>query len=218
MSITENIKSLLREIPPGVKMAAAAKTRTPAEVEEAIAAGLNIIGENYVQEGEEARGGVVLPAEWHFIGHLQKNKVKKAVAIFDVIETVDSLEMAREIDKRCEQAGKTMPVFIEINSGRETQKSGVMPEGAEALVRSISELTHIEIKGLMTMGPVSCGQDELRACFRETKQLLDYLGGLKIQGVAMKELSMGMTGSYRAAIEEGATLIRIGSLIFGERC
>lgn len=198
-------------------MVAAAKTRSPQEILEAVDAGIKVIGENYVQEAEKAYQIVGDKVGWHFIGHLQKNKVKKTVAIFDMIETVDSLEIAVEIDKRCAQIGKTMPVLIEINSGRETQKSGVFPENAEALVAGISRLPNIRVAGLMTMGPPVGRPEESRPYFRETKELFDRIKRLGLPNVEMKYLSMGMTDSYRIALEEGANIIRLGNKIFGER-
>lgn len=155
--------------------------------------------------------------EWHFIGHLQKNKVKKAVTLFDMIETVDSPEIAVEIEKRCAQIGKVMPVLIEINSGREPQKSGVYPEKAVELISNISLLPHIRVKGLMTMGPPAGLPEESRPYFRETKNLFDRIKELNLPNVEMQYLSMGMTDSYRFALEEGANVIRLGNKIFGER-
>ncbi|MEE9520629.1 MAG: YggS family pyridoxal phosphate-dependent enzyme, partial [Dehalococcoidales bacterium] len=151
--IKQNVGQILSELPDGVELVAAAKTRQPEEILEAVGAGVNIVGENYVQEAERAYEVIGNKAKWHFIGHLQKNKVKKAVKLFDMIETVDSVEIAREIDKRCAQIGKIMPVLIEINSGREEQKAGVFPEKAEHLVREISTYQNIKVVGLMTMGP-----------------------------------------------------------------
>jgi pyridoxal phosphate enzyme (YggS family) len=217
MNIRHNATRTLEELPENVCLVAAAKTRTPEEVREAVEAGVRIIGENYVQEAERAFQEIGNRVEWHFIGHLQKNKVKKAVAIFDMIETVDSVELALEIDKRCEQAGKTMPVLIEINSGRETQKSGVYPEDAERLVREIAKLERIRIKGLMTMGPRYGDPEKSRPYFRETKKIFNRIKELNLPNVEMQYLSMGMTNSYPIALEEGANLVRIGSKIFGER-
>ena len=214
MTITQNVNNILHELPPNVQLLAAGKSRNPREVEEAVAAGITIIGENYVQEAEKAREAVGDRVEWHFIGHLQKNKVKKAVELFDLIETVDSIEIAREIDKRCAQMGKVMPVLIEVNSGREPQKSGVYPEKAEALVTEAAVLQNIKIIGLMTMGPFQKKPEDLRPCFSQTKQLFDGIFRLNLPGVEMKYLSMGMTDSYKIAIEEGANLVRIGSKIF----
>lgn len=217
MTIAQNVARLIQELPAGVRLLAAAKSRTPAEVKEAVAAGIKIIGENYVQEAESARRAVGVGPSWHFIGHLQKNKVKKAVALFDMIETVDSLDIAREIDRRCSQAGKTMLVLVEINSGREPQKSGIFPEKAEALVSEIASLENIRVMGLMTMGPLVADPEGLRPYFVAARQLFERIKTLGIPGVTMEYLSMGMTDSYRVAVEEGANLVRIGSKIFGER-
>jgi pyridoxal phosphate enzyme (YggS family) len=217
MSIAENVKQLLAELPEGVKLLAAAKTRTPAEIAEAVTAGIGIVGENYVQEAEKAYQEVGNKVEWHFIGHLQKNKVKKAVTLFDMIETVDSVELAAEIDKRCGQIGKTMPVLIEINSGREAQKAGVYPEEAEQLIEAIAGMKNIRVQGLMTMGPATIQAEELRTCFRETKGLFDRIKQAALPNIEMKYLSMGMTDSYKIALEEGANMVRIGSMIFGRR-
>jgi hypothetical protein len=196
---------------------AAAKAREPREIMEAVAAGIKIIGENYVQEAENAYQVIGNKVEWHFIGHLQNNKVKKAVAIFDMIETVDSLEIALEIDKRCAQTGKKMPILIEINSGREAQKSGVFPEKADSLISIVSHLLNIQISGLMTMGPPVSRPEESRPYFHETKKLFESLKQLVLPRVEMKYLSMGMTDSYKIALEEGANIIRLGNKIFGER-
>jgi pyridoxal phosphate enzyme (YggS family) len=217
MSIADNVKQLLTELPEDVKLVGAAKTRTPNEIAEAVAAGIGIIGENYVQEAEKAYQEVGSKVEWHFIGHLQKNKVKKAVMLFDMIETVDSVELAAEIDKRCSQINKTMPVLIEINSGREAQKTGVYPENTEQLIKAIAGMKNIRVMGLMTMGPATIQSEELRACFRETKELFDVITKAALPNVEMKYLSMGMTDSYKIALEEGANMVRIGSRIFGRR-
>ena len=216
-SITENVHRLLQELPPAVQPVAAAKTRTPAEIREALQAGIQILGENYVQEAEQAQAAVGKAAQWHCIGHLQKNKVKKAVELFDMIETVDSLEMAQEIDKRCQQLGKIMPILIEVNSGRELQKSGVLPENAAALAQSISSLPDIRLMGLMTMGPAVGDPEDSRPYFVTTRQVFEQLKLLAIPNVTMQYLSMGMTNSYKIALAEGANMVRLGTLIFGER-
>ncbi|MFC1992322.1 YggS family pyridoxal phosphate-dependent enzyme [Chloroflexota bacterium] len=217
MTIKENIQDILNELPGGVELVAAAKTRSTEEVLEAVQAGVKIIGENYVQEAERAYAAAGNRARWHFIGHLQKNKVKKAVGIFDVIEAVDSLEIAQEIDKRCQQIGKVMPVFIEINSGREKQKAGVLPEDAEQLIKEISVLPNIKVVGLMTMGPRFGNPEDSRPYFVETRKLYDSIRQLGLPNVEMNYLSMGMTNSYRVALEEGANIVRLGTRIFGER-
>lgn len=215
--IAENVRAILAALPPGVELVAAAKTRTPVEILEAIEAGVRIIGENYVQEASEASQAVGRGARWHFIGHLQTNKVKRAVEVFDLVETVDSAGLARAIDKRAAAIGKRMPVLIEVNSGREPQKSGVRPEDAEKLVRDISVLKNVKVEGLMTMGPFEGDPEDSRPYFRETRKVRDALRALSIPGVEMRYLSMGMTNSYKVALEEGANLVRIGTAIFGPR-
>jgi pyridoxal phosphate enzyme (YggS family) len=217
VTITQSVAQILSELPDGVQLLVAAKSRGPQQIMEAITAGAGIIGENYVQEAEEAYQAIGRRAEWHFIGHLQRNKVKTAVAIFDMIETVDSVAIAREIDKRCAQMGKVMPVLIEINSGREEQKTGVYPEDAREMVTEIATCQHIRVMGLMTMGPVSGSPEDARPYFAETGKIFDSLKKLNLPHVEMKYLSMGMSHSYRIALEEGANIIRIGDKIFGKR-
>jgi len=213
----ESIKAILTELPEGVQLVAAAKTRTSVEIMEAINSGVKIIGENYIQEAEKAYNSIGKAAKWHFIGHLQSNKVKIAARIFDMVETVDSVELAMEIDKRCGQTGKVMPVLIEINSGREKQKSGVLPEDAEQFLREIAQLKNVKIMGLMTMGPRFGDSEDSRPYFVATKQIFERIKKLDIPNVEMDYLSMGMTNSYKIAIEEGANIVRIGTLLFGER-
>ncbi len=215
--IKQNVARILSELPSRVQLVAAVKARAPQEILEAVQSGVKILGENYVQEAERIYEVVGNKAEWHFIGHLQKNKVKKAVKLFDMIETVDSLEIAREIDKRCAQIGKVMPVLVEINSGREEQKSGVFPEETEQLVRDISSLNNIRVMGLMTMGPRFGNPEDSRPYFVETKKIFERIKKLNLPDIQMKYLSMGMTNSYKIALDEGANMVRIGSKIFGER-
>ncbi len=215
--IKENVRQILEELPGEVELVAAAKTRTVQEIEEAIEAGVKIIGENYVQEAERAYRVIGKKIRWHFLGNLQKNKVSKAAKIFDMIETVDSHALAVEIDKICLRESKIMPVLVEINSGKEIQKFGVMPEEAEELIEKVSCLKNIKVMGLMTMGPRFGEAEEARPYFIKTKKLFDDIRALNLSGVEMKYLSMGMTNSYRVAIEEGANIVRIGSKIFGER-
>jgi len=218
MGIKQNIVEILSELPPEVKLVAAAKQRTPQEVQEAVEAGVEIIGENYIQEARKVYDAVAKKAEWHFIGTLQKHNVRrKTVEMFDMIETVGTLEIATEIDKRCAEIGKVMPVLIEINSGEEKQKFGVYPEDAEQLIREVSRLPNIEIKGLMTMGPRFGNPEDSRPYFVKTMEIFKKLKELNLSNVEMKYLSMGMTNSYKVALEEGANMVRIGSKIFGER-
>ena len=217
MGIKENVQQLLNELPGGVELVAATKDRTAEEVLQAVEAGIEIVGENYVQEAEKIYGVIGNRAKWHMIGYLQKNKVKKAVTLFDMIETVDSVDLAREIDKRCAQIGKVMPVLVEVNSGREQQKSGVLPEDAEELIKAISSLPNIKLMGLMTMGPRFGNPEDSRPYFVITREIFDRIKALKLPNVEMRYLSMGMTNSYHIALEEGANMVRIGTKIFGER-
>ncbi len=216
-SISDNVKKILAELPEGVQLEAAAKTRTASEIKEAIEAGVKIIGENYLQEAEKVFPEIGRIVRWHYIGSLQRRKIKKIVRIFDMIETVSSVEFADEINKRAGQLNKIMPVLIEVNSGKEPQKSGVMPEDCENLVRRISTLPNIKIEGLMTMGPLVDDPEKLRPYFKLTKELFDRIKELELPNVEMKYLSMGMSSSYKVAISEGANLVRIGTLIFGPR-
>ena len=216
MNIEENIKNIKKELPEHIELEAAAKTRSAAEVRAAIDAGIRIFGYNYVQEAEAIRDEIQADVKWHMIGHLQKNKVKKAVELFDMIETVDSQSLAERINRVCEQHRKIMPILIEVNSGREENKSGVFPENVESLISKINDLPHIRIQGLMTLGP--WGEPEaLRSCFRITREIFDHLAALNLPHVSMRYLSMGMSDSYRIAIEEGANIVRLGTILFGPR-
>jgi pyridoxal phosphate enzyme (YggS family) len=187
--IKENVKEILGELPAGIQLVGAAKTRTPEEISEAVEAGLQIIGENYVQEAERAFQVVGNRAKWHMIGHLQRNKAKKAVKVFDMIETVDSMRLAREIDKCCEKIEKIMPVLIEINSGEETQKAGVLPDDAIALIQEMSALEHIKIMGLMTMGPFTGDPEEARPYFVKTRETFQKLKEMNLPNVEMAQRS-----------------------------
>jgi pyridoxal phosphate enzyme (YggS family) len=228
MSITENYQKIRREIPENILIVVASKTRTPEEIVEVIEAGAKVIGENYVQEAEKMKqelGEKANTVKWHMIGHLQKNKINKALPVFDVIQTIDSLEKAQAIDKRAERAGKrVIPVLIEINIGSEDSKAGVKPEEhepfeeyMEKLIRDVSRLEHLRVEGLMTMGPRFGNPEDSRPYFRRTKEIFEKIRGLNIPNVDMKYLSMGMTNSYKVAIEEGSNMVRIGTAIFGPR-
>jgi pyridoxal phosphate enzyme (YggS family) len=170
-----------------------------------------------VQEAEQAFNILGHRVKWHMIGHLQKNKVKKAVNIFDMIETIDSMKLCALVDRASGETGKIMPVLIEINSGEEDQKAGVMPEQAIPLIKGIAALKNIRVMGLMTMGPLTIDPEALRPCFRKTREIFDHIKNENLEGVEMKYLSMGMSDSYKIAIEEGANLVRIGTGLFGKR-
>jgi PLP dependent protein len=215
--ISENITRILKDIPENVNVVAAAKSRSFDEVKETIEAGITMIGENYLQDAKGIITELGDKASWHFIGHVQKNKVKHIIPMFDMIETVDSKELALLIDQTAEKMGKIMPILIEVNSGCEEQKAGAIPEEVPVLAEYISTLNNIRLNGLMTMGPFVDDPERLRPCFRLTKKLFDELSASALPDTEMKWLSMGMSDSYMIAIEEGANLVRIGTLIYGPR-
>ena len=221
MSIRERVQDILREVNGRAEVEAAAKGRTAREIDEVIEAGIRIVGENYISDLKSVYYQVKKKAEWHFIGSVKTQKhdllKRKFLEIIDMIETVDSFDFALELDKRCELIGKTMPVLVEVNSGRESQKSGVMPEEVLELVKKVARLGNVKVMGLMTMGPAVSQEEEIRPYFRLTKRLFDDIKRLNIPGVEMRYLSMGMSDTYRIAIEEGANIVRIGTLIFGAR-
>jgi pyridoxal phosphate enzyme (YggS family) len=217
VEIAASAKRILETVPPDVIVVAAAKGRTPAEVEAAIRAGITHVGHNYIQEAR-----VMIPAlgdsvTWHMIGHLQRNKVKKAMPLFDLIETVDSWRLAEALDQRCAVVGKVMPVLVEINSGREARKTGVLPEDVDDLIQRLNKLQHIRVQGLMTMGPRFGDPEEARPYFQVTRAAVERLSTWSLPNVTMRYLSMGMSNSYLVAIEEGANIVRIGTKIFGRR-
>ncbi|MDD3558816.1 MAG: YggS family pyridoxal phosphate-dependent enzyme [Melioribacteraceae bacterium] len=216
--IKTSVTEIVNSIPPEVMLVAASKTRTAEEVQVAIDTGIKTVGYNYVQEAEKIFQIIGNQVQWHLIGHLQKNKVKKAVKIFDMIETIDSVELAEKVDKECKLNNKIMPVLIEINSGEESNKTGVFPEDVEKLIFQIKDLPNIRIKGLMTMGPRFSDPEKSRPYFKITKKAFDSLKVQNIPNVEMKYLSMGMSNSYSIAIKEGANIVRIGTKLFGERC
>ncbi len=224
-SLDQRIRKIQGSLPPHVLLVAAAKTRTAVEVQTAIASGITSIGYNYVQEAGVMRQSLEEwekqeaphKVQWHLIGHLQRNKAKRAVELFDMIETIDSIRIAETVNRQCADIGKVMPVLIEINSGQESNKSGVPPDEVISLARQIAELPHIKIQGLMTMGPRFGDPEEARPYFRMTKKLFDQLAAENMQHIEMIHLSMGMSNSYRQAIEEGANIVRIGTKLFGAR-
>jgi len=215
--IRERVKAILEDLPPGVQLVGAAKTRTPEEVLEAVKGGLEIVGQNYVQEAERVFEVIGNRVKWHMIGHLQTNKAKKAARVFDMVETVGSTRLARELDKACEKMNKVMPILVEINSGEEEQKAGVIPEEATALIEEISCFHHVRVMGLMTMGPFEGDPEDSRPYFRKTRRIFEKIKAMNLPRVEMRHLSMGMSNSYKIAVEEGANIVRIGTLLFGER-
>ncbi|TGC09103.1 YggS family pyridoxal phosphate-dependent enzyme [Methanolobus halotolerans] len=217
MSVNENVNMILKELG-RTKLVCVTKTVGPERMNESIRAGATIIGENRVQEFEE-KSDEILPSEKHLLGHLQTNKVKKAVRLFDVIQSADSLKVIQEIDKKAAEIGKTQEVFLQINIGEEPQKYGFSPEEIETVMPEIRSLNNIHVHGLMCIPPF-VQPEQVRPYFRKMKELFDELqqkGHAKEDNINIKELSMGMSNDYRVAIEEGATMVRIGSAIFGDR-
>jgi hypothetical protein len=227
MSVADNIQTIRETIttaarrsgrsPSAVRLMAVTKTVDDARIGEAIRAGVEIIGENYVQEARRKIEAVGKSCEWHLIGHLQTNKAKYAVHLFDMIHSVDRMELATELDRRARAAGRVMPILIEVNAAGEETKSGVPLDAAPDLVRSAAALENLEIRGLMTMPPWFDDPEEARPHFRSLRELRDRIAAQAIARVEMRELSMGMTGDYAVAVEEGATIVRVGRGIFGER-
>ncbi len=215
--ITERTERILKQIPPGVEAVAAVKTRTAEEVEAALLGGIRIIGHNYVQEAEKMFPVIGDRAGWHLIGRLQGNKVKRAVRIFDMIETVDSLKLMESIEKHSAAAGVIMPCLIQINIAKEKTKTGIPPAGAERLIREASSFQNVRVEGLMAIEPAAEKEDEQRGYFRSMKSLFDELKSSGPANAPLKYLSMGMSATCMTAIEEGANLVRIGTSIFGPR-
>jgi hypothetical protein len=200
-----------------VRLMAVTKTVDDDRIREALAAGIRLIGENYVQEAQRKIPLLGAGLEWHMIGHLQTNKSKYAVHLFHMIQSVDRIELARELDKRCSVAGVIMPVLIEVNTGDEASKSGVAPEDTLDLVEEVAACGNLAIRGLMTMPPWFPEAEDARPYFRMLRELRDRIADKGIPGVEMRELSMGMSDDYAVAVEEGATIIRVGRAIFGRR-
>ena len=200
-----------------VRLMAVTKTVDDDRVMEAIEAGVDIIGENYVQEARRKIEKMGKTLEWHMIGHLQSNKAKYAVRLFDMIHSVDRLNLAREIDKRSGTMGRKTRILIEVNVSGEETKDGVRNEDAISLVREISTLENLSIQGLMTMPPWFDDPEDARSYFVSLRELRDSIIEENIPNIEMSELSMGMSGDYEVAVEEGATIVRVGRAIFGER-
>jgi PLP dependent protein len=200
-----------------VKLLGAAKSQNFELVGAAIRAGVKLLGENYVREAEEKKKQLSEHAEWHMIGHLQRNKAKTAVAVFDVIESLDTMALARELDKEANRQNKTIRVLLEVNLAGEQSKSGVTEEQVEELLRAAAELAGLKIEGLMTVPPFCENPEQVRPYFQRLRELRERLCELRLQNVDLKELSMGMTNDYVVAVEEGATIVRVGTALFGPR-
>lgn len=203
--------------PAAVRLVAVSKTKPAALIEEAAAAGQNLFGENYVQEFIDKREAIKSPVEWHFIGALQTNKVKYLPGKVQLIHSVDRLSLAREIDRQWARIDAVADILIQLNLGMETTKAGTEEAELEALVRAAAALPQLRIRGLMALPPYLDDPEEVRPYFRRLSELATAVDALRIPGVTMAELSMGMSHDFEVAIEEGATLVRVGSAIFGER-
>ncbi len=210
-------EEIRNSIPQGVTLVAATKGRTAEEIQRAIDAGIDVIGENYVQEAMRKYSAISGKARWHMIGHLQRNKVRDALKVFECIQSVDSLRLANEIDRQCGRSGKIMSVLVEINIAGEESKYGVKPEELTHITQQMAALPNLRVNGLMTMEPYSHDPEASRPHFRRMKQLFDAVKSQDIPGVAMEILSMGMSNSYQVAIEEGSNMVRLGTKLFGPR-
>lgn len=204
--------------PDSVKLVAVSKTRSADMISKAVKAGLTIFGENYIQEASDKINKLLsLDISWHFIGHLQTNKAKYAVRLFDLIHTVDSIKLARELNRCAEKINKIQDILIQVNTANDPSKSGIHPEKALELIKYISGLEYLSVKGLMTMTPFFKNPEDTRPFFSALRNLQKTLMKGTLPNVNLNNLSMGMSGDYKVAIEEGATFVRIGTLIFGKR-
>ena len=204
--------------PGTIRLVAVSKTVPTAMVRQAIQAGVTILGENYIQEARTKFNDLATyPVSWHFIGHLQSNKAKYAVRLFDLIHSVDTLKLARELDKQSRKINKIQEILIQVNISKEASKSGVNAKDTLSLLKDISRLENLSVKGLMTMPPYFNAPEKVRPYFTALRNLRDRLEQQGLLNVGLDELSMGMTGDFEVAIQEGATLVRIGTAIFGDR-
>lgn len=227
-TIAERVQLILSKIrsateragrPPGsVRLVAATKTVTVDRIQEGIDAGLLILGENRVQEAVPKIAALKeTSARWHFIGQLQRRKVRTVIGLFDLIHSVDTLELAQEIDRRAGDAGRCQDILLEVNIGDEPTKAGFQPDELVEMISRLPVLPHVRIKGLMAVPPPTTDAESARPYFGKLRDLAVRIAALELPSVAMQELSMGMSNDYEVAIEEGATLVRIGTAIFGAR-
>ena len=227
MTIADNLSSIQERIgtaalraarnPAEIRLVAVSKTVSAENIQQAIAAGVTMLGENYVQEARNKIARIGKQVEWHFIGHLQSNKARYAVDLFSMIHSVDRLSLAEELDQAANKHGKIVPILIQVNISGEESKSGINPQETLQLLKRIAGLQHLSIQGLMTMPPWFEDPEDARPYFIALRKLRDKLSREKMPGIALQELSMGMSGDFEVAIEEGATLVRIGTAIFGPR-
>jgi len=227
MPIADNLNAIMNKIaaaakrserdPSSVKLVVATKTIEIERIQEAVSAGATILGENRVQEAKEKIEKLGAVAHWHLIGHLQSNKAKYAVKLFNMIHSVDSLELATELDKQAAKIHKVQDVLIEVSIAGEANKAGVAVQDAAAVIQEAAKLKNISVKGLMTIPPFLDDPEAVRPYFRMLRELAASIAKANIPGLSMQELSMGMSGDFEVAVEEGATMVRVGTAIFGER-
>ncbi len=203
--------------PAEIRLVAVTKTVSPERLQEALAAGQSLFGENYVQEAKTKIASLRPDLTWHFIGHLQSNKARVAVELFDLIHSVDRLSLAQALEQAASRQGKVQNILLQVNLAGEESKSGTAPANAQALLLAISQMPHLRVLGLMTMPPWFDEPERVRPYFKELRELRDRLRRLKLVEGDLPELSMGMTGDFEVAVAEGATLVRIGTAIFGRR-
>jgi len=227
LSIAGNLKIIRERIasaagrvgrdPDEITIVAVTKTVDPARIREALREGIRIFGENRVQEARDKIADIGRDVSWHMIGHLQTNKVKSAVSLFDEIHSVDSLRLARELDREAGKQGKKLPVLVQVSLAGEAQKFGIEEKEVFSLIRVITGMDHLKLMGLMTIPPFYEDPEKGRPIYRRLRRIRDQVVAMGLPGVEMEHLSMGMSHDYQVAVEEGATRVRIGSAIFGER-
>lgn len=226
--IQENIRHIMERIqttckktrrdPKEVQLLLATKTVDPERILQAFSCGCTLIGENKVQELRDKYEALsTVPHTTHFIGHLQSNKIKEVIQYAQCIQSIDNLDTAQKLEQRLAQEGRTLDILVQVNTSAEESKFGCAPEEAEALVKAIAALPHVTIRGFMTIGLFSGEEDKVRACFRCLKQVQQRIGAIALPNVSTDILSMGMSGDLEIAIEEGSTMLRIGTAVFGER-
>lgn len=225
--IRENVGNIRRRIdaackkanrdPGGVTLLAVGKTFNAEAIKEVVEAGVRDVGENYVQELLDKKEKILSDVRWHFIGHLQSNKVKYVAPWIHLVHSVDNIGLASELDKRASLARRTLDVLVEVNTTAEDSKFGLRPEATMEFVKSLADFKNIRISGLMTIGPFLPDPEGSRPMFRTLRELKDQIARIGQPNVHMEHLSMGMTGDFEVAIDEGATIVRIGTAIFGKR-
>lgn len=227
MFIAENVEKIRERVqraarhagrdPEGITIVAVTKTVDAERIQEAVSAGIGVLGENRVQDAREKIRRIGKAVQWHMIGHLQTNKAREAVSLFDMVHSVDNLRVAQALDLEAGKQAKRLPVLVQVNISEEESKSGAKAEEAMNLVQSMAGMENLAVQGLMTIPPYSGDPEESRWVFRSLREMRDRIAEMDIQGVRMTHLSMGMSHDFETAVEEGATLVRIGTAIFGER-